>query len=126
LQVASAQTPGILLKLFRHALRSVSTSIILQLSAVDFLAEILAKGLYMAKDLADKVQKLIGYAAKWAGVQVSSGAQFTAGVVSAILNRMLSTLNMLAQRAMVASTSGLIPMPLIFNSTCLLTGCAPL
>jgi hypothetical protein len=39
---------------------------------------------------------------------------------------MLSTLNMLAHRALVASTTGLVPMPLMFDSACLLTGCAPL
>lgn len=126
IQVASAQTLGILLKLFSSALRTVSTSIILKLSAVDFLAEILARGLYMAKELAEKVQKLLGYAAIWAGMQVSKGAQFTAGIVSAILTKMLSTLNMLAHRAMVASTTGLVPMPLMFGGACLLTGCAPL
>jgi triacylglycerol lipase len=126
LQVASAHTLGILLKLFSHTLRTVSTSVILKLSAVDFLAEIMVKGLYMAKELGEKVHKLLGYAATWAGIQVAKGAQFTAGVVSAILTRMLSALNMLARRALVASTTGLVPIPLVFGGACVLTGCAPL
>jgi hypothetical protein len=126
LQVASAHSLALLLKLFSHVLKTVSTSVILKLSAVDFLAEILFKGLYLGKQFADKVMTLLGYAAKWAGIQVTSGAQFTASVISAILTKMLSTLNMLARRAAVASTSGLVPIPLMLGSACVLTGCAPL
>lgn len=90
------------------------------------MAEILFKGLYLGKELAGKVLTLLGYAAKWAGIQVSKGAQFTANVISAILTRMLSTLNMLARRAIVSSTSSLVPIPLVLGGASVLAGCAPL
>jgi triacylglycerol lipase len=126
LQVGSAHSLALLLKLFSHTLKAVSTSLILKLTAIDFLAEILFKGLYLGKQFADKVMTLLGYAAKWAGIQVKSGAQWTATVISGILARMLSTLNMLARRAAEASTAGLVPIPLMLGSACVLTGCAPL
>ncbi|HTU57020.1 MAG TPA: lipase family protein, partial [Polyangiales bacterium] len=125
LQVGSAHALGLLLKLFSHTLKTVSTSVILKLSAVDFLAEILFKGLYLGKQFGEKIMTLLGYAAKWAGVQVARGAQWTASVISAILTRMLNTLNMLAMQVATSSTRGLIPIPLMLGGA-VLTGCAPL
>jgi hypothetical protein len=123
--VGSAHALGLLLKLFSHTLKTVSTSVILKLSAIDFLAEILFKGLYLGKQFGEKIMTLLGYAAKWAGVQVARGAQWTASVISAILTRMLNTLNMLALQAATSSTRGLIPIPLMLGGA-VLTGCAPL
>lgn len=126
LQVASAHTLGLLFKLFSHVLGKMSSTLIMHLTAIDFMAEILVKGLYMAKDLADKVRSVLGYAAVWAGLQIQSGAQFTARIVSIILSKMISTVSMLTGRALAAATTGLVPIPLVLGSSFLLTGCGPL
>jgi triacylglycerol lipase len=80
-QYASAKTLGILFKLFAHVLATQSTSLILGLSAVDLLAEMLMNGLYKAAALGDQVYQLLHYAAKWAGIKVAAGANFTAEIL---------------------------------------------
>jgi triacylglycerol lipase len=124
-QYASAKTLGILFKLFGHLLRTVSTSVILGLTAVDLLAEILMRGLYKAGQLGDQILTLLGYAATWAGIQIVSGAQFTAAIIAKILSKMLATLRFLAVGALAAASRGLVPLPLIIGGSWALTGYAP-
>jgi triacylglycerol lipase len=124
-QYASAKTLGILFKLFGHLLRTVSTSVILGLTAVDLLAEILMRGLYKTGQLGDQILTLLGYAATWAGIQIVSGAQFTAAIIAKILSKMLATLRFLAVGALAAASRGLVPLPLIIGGSWALTGYAP-
>lgn len=114
-QYASAKTLGILFKLFNHALKTMSTSVILGLTAVDLLAEILMKGLYKAAVLGDQILRLLGYAATWAGVQVASATQFTAAIIARILSKMLATLRQLAAVALSNAARALVPLPLMIG-----------
>lgn len=122
-QYASAKTLGILFKLFGHVLRTLSTSIILGLTAVDLLAEILVNGLYKAKNLGEQIIALLGYAAKWAGITIASGAQFTAEIIKRILGKMLLTLRHMALHALSNPTGTLMPVPLIMGSAWALSSC---
>ena len=122
-QYASAKTLGILFKLFSHVLKSISTSLILGLSAVDLLAEVLIKGLYKLAQLGGQILKLLGYAAKWAGITVVSGTQFTAAIIAKILDKMLATLRHLAVRALTNPTATLMPVPLILTGSWALASC---
>lgn len=109
-QYASAKTLSILFKLFSHALRTISTSLILGLTAVDLLAEMLVKGLYKAAQIGQQVFTLLRYAAIWAGIKLVQGADFTAQVIKAILAKMLATLQMLATRAIATAARNLLPL----------------
>ena len=120
-QYASAKTLGILFKLFAHTLRSISTSLILGLTAVDLLAEILMKSLYTAKQLGEQTLTLLGYAATWAGITIKSGAQFTAAIITKILNKMLATLRDLAKQALSDPARFLTPVPLMIGGAWVLT-----
>jgi triacylglycerol lipase len=122
-QYASAKTLGILFKLFGHVLRTISTSIILGLTAVDLLAEILVNGLYRAKNLGEQIITLLGYAAKWAGITVVSGAQFTAEIIKRILHKMLLTLRHMAVAALADPTGTLVPMALVMSGSWALASC---
>jgi pimeloyl-ACP methyl ester carboxylesterase len=112
IQVASAKTLGILFKLFRHVLRGISTSLVLGLTAIDLLAEMLVSGMYRAKALGEQIFQLLRFAAQWAGITLASGAEFTAGVIRAILMRMLDTLRALTTDALANPTRFLRPLPL--------------
>jgi triacylglycerol lipase len=119
-QYASAKTLGILFKLFSHVLATLSVSAILGLTAVDFLAEILVKGMHKAKQLGEQIVQLLGYAAQWAGIQVASAAQFTEAIIAKILERMLSALKHAAAVALNAATHLTSPLPLLIAGTFLL------
>jgi len=126
-QYASAKTLTILFKLFRHVLRTMSTSVILGLTAVDLLAEILLKGLFRANELGEQIMTLLSYAATWAGIQVASGAQFTAEIIRVILGKMLATLRQLSILAVAGASRGLVPLPLILGGAAwVLSSCSPL
>jgi len=112
-QYASAATLGILFKLFGHALKMISTAVILGLTAVDLLAEILVYGMHKTQQLGEQILKLLGYAASWAGITVKTGAQFTAEIIARILDKMLATLRHLAVGAMIAGAHNLQPLPLV-------------
>jgi len=114
-QYASAKTLTILFKLFAHVLKTISTSLILGLTAVDLLAEILLKGLYKAKQLGEQIMTLLGHAATWAGIKMASGANFSAQIISLILSKMLATLRQLALVALASPARGLVPLPLIIG-----------
>lgn len=112
-QYASAKTLGILFKLFSHVLKTISTSLILGLSAVDLLAEMLLAGLARAQAIASQVYTLLRHAAKWAGITVSAGADFTAQIIRRILDMMLSKLAQIGALALTVGSRGLLPLPLI-------------
>ncbi|MBI3347096.1 MAG: lipase family protein [Burkholderiales bacterium] len=112
-QYASAKTLGILFKLFSHVLRGISTSLILGLSAVDLLAEMLLTGMARAQAMASQVYMLLRHAAKWAGIVVSAGADFTAQIIRRILDMMLSKLAQIGTVALAVGSRGLLPLPLI-------------
>jgi triacylglycerol lipase len=115
-QYASAKTLGILFKLFQHALKTISTALILGLTAVDLLAEMIWKALHKTKELTGQIFKLLGYAAKWAGIKITSAAQFTTEIIQKILNKMLQTLRQMAVVALADPAAGLAPLPLIIGS----------
>lgn len=110
---ACAKTLGILFKLFAHVLRATSTSIILGLTAVDLMAEMLLNQLYKTAALAGKVYQLLCHAAKWAGIHLAEGAEFTAQIIRKILEKMLAHLKTIALQAILNGTQHLIPQPLI-------------
>jgi pimeloyl-ACP methyl ester carboxylesterase len=112
-QYASAKTLGLLFKLFANALRSMSTSLILGLSAVDLLAEMLMNGLAKAATLGAQVLQLLRYAAQWAGIQVVKGADFTAEIIGGILRKLLARLKALAQHAINTMGQGMVALPLV-------------
>ena len=123
-QYASAKTLGILFKLFSHALRQVSTALILGLGAVDLLAEILLNGMYRMKLLGEQIFRLLRYAAEWAGIELAEGAQFTAAVIRLILGKMLATLRFLAADALAHPTRSLLPLSLIAAGGFALSACS--
>jgi len=112
-QYASAKTLGILFKLFSHVLKGISTSLILGLSAVDLLAEMLLAGMARAQAMASQVYALLRHAAKWAGIAVSNGADFSAQIIRRILDVMLTKLAQIGALALTVGSRGLMPMPLI-------------
>jgi hypothetical protein len=111
-QYASAKTLTMLFKLFSYALKGISTSLILGLTAVDLLAELLHRGIYKLKALGTQIYQLMRYAAKWAGIKMVEGAQFTAGIIRLILDKMLATLSAMAMVALTRPAVGLAPMDL--------------
>jgi pimeloyl-ACP methyl ester carboxylesterase len=125
-QYASAKTLTILFRLFRYVLRTMSTSLILGLTALDLLAEILMKGLYRAKELGEQIVTLLGYAATWAGIKVASGANFSAEIIRLILGKMMATLRQLSVLAMASAAREIVPLPLLLGSAWLLSSYGPL
>jgi triacylglycerol lipase len=119
-QYASAKTLTILFKLFNYVLKAISTSLVLGLTAVDLLAEILVKGLFRAKQLGEQIMRLLGYAATWAGIKMTSGAQFSAQIITLILGKMLATLRQLAAVALSSPMRSLAPVPLLIGGGWLL------
>ena len=116
-QYASAKTLGILFKMFSHALRTISTAVIMGLTAVDLLAEVLIYGMHKAKQLGEQILQLLGYAATWAGITIASGAQFTAEIIGRILDKMLSTLRQLAVSSLAMALHNIQPLPLVIAGT---------
>lgn len=112
-QYASAKTLGLLFKLFAHVLKTTSTSIILGLTAVDLLAEMIHNGLCKLGLYATQIFSLLRHAAAWAGLKMAAGADFTAGIIKIIFNKMMSTLTAMAAHAVVMRNSGMMPLPLI-------------
>jgi triacylglycerol lipase len=123
-QYASAKTLGLLFKLFSHVLANISVSAILGLTAIDFLAEILMKGMHKAKALGEQIVQLLGYAAQWAGITIASGVQFTEAIIAKILERMLSALTHAGMVALSAAAHLTAPLPLMIAGTFLLTSSA--
>lgn len=107
---ASAKTLSLLFKLFSYVLKAISTALLLSLSAVDLLAEVLMKGLHKAAQLGKQIFKLLGYAAKWAGIAVADGAEYSAAVIKAILSKMLTTLKNMASNAIDFASRNITPV----------------
>lgn len=107
---ASAKTLTLLFKLFSHALKGISTSLILGLTAVDLLSELLFQGIQKLNALGREIYQLMCYAAKWAGIKLVEGARFNAAIIKLILDKMLATLNMMATLAITRPPLGLTPM----------------
>lgn len=115
-----------LFKLFAHVLRTISTSIILSLSAVDLLTEILYGGLCQVATLADEVYTLLRHAAKWAGITVSAGAQFTTQIIGAILSTMLARLQSMVVHAVSNMERSIVPVSFIMAGGWEITSHLPL
>jgi triacylglycerol lipase len=109
---ACAKTLTLLFRLFSHALRTISTSLILGLTAVDLLAELLYRGVHKLNALGAQIYQLMGYAADWAGIKLAQGAQFTAAIIKLILDKMLATLKAIAVATVTRGPIGLSPMGL--------------
>ena len=112
-QYASAKTLGLLFKLFSHVLKTTRTAVILGLTAVDLLAEMIHNGLCKLGLYATQIFSLLRHAAAWAGLKMAAGADFTAGIIKIIFNKMMSTLTAMAAHAVVMRNSGMMPLPLI-------------
>ena len=126
-EYASAKTLTLLFKLFSHVLKKISTALILGLSALDLLAEALMTGLYKAAALAGEVYQLLCYAAKWAGIQLSAGADFTAQIIRSLLEAMMRQLQALAIKSVIFATRSLsTPLPLIVAGGWMISGGTPL
>jgi hypothetical protein len=108
---ASAKTLAILFKLFNFVLKGLSTVLILGLSAIDLLAEILLKGLNKVKILGAKIYQLLKYAAKWAGIKVVDGVDFTAAVIKSLLAKMLASVTLAASQAVNSITRNITAIP---------------
>lgn len=125
-QYASARTLGILFKLFSHALKGVSTSVILGLTAVDLIAELLVAGLYKMAALSSRIFTLLRHAASWAGITLKAGADFTAGILRAILGAMMARLKQMGQLALTTVTRGMRALPLVIAGSWALAQAMPL
>jgi len=126
-QYASAKTLALLFKLFAHVLRAVSTSVVLSLTAVDLISEILLTGMHKVLNLAGYVYDLMCHAARWAGIELKKGADFTASILQRILLAMTSRLRDLAAQALSAATRGLSsPLPLVIGGAWALQQALPL
>lgn len=123
-QYASAKTLGILLKLFQHVLRTISTSVLLSLTAIDLLAEMLFNGLHRAKAMGEQILQLLNHAAKWAGFDLAPGADFTARIIGRILSTMLAAVQQMAVGALQLATRNIKAMPLVIASGWALSGCS--
>lgn len=115
-QYASAHTLALLFKLFSHVLKGISTALILGLTAVDLLAEILMKGLHTVSILGSEVLQLLKYAAQWAGIVAVSTADFTAQIVKAILNKMLTVIKDVAIQALANPQRYIAPMTIALGA----------
>jgi len=118
---ASVNTLSLLFKLFSHALKAISTSLILGLTAVDLLAEIIYKGLHKLKQIGEELWQLLKYAAIWAGIKAVEIADFTAGIIRQLLKKMLATLQMLATTAVDAVTRNINPVAIGITGGLMLT-----
>lgn len=123
---ASVQTLSLLFKLLDHVLKSISTALILGLTPIDLLAEILMKGLNKGRELGAKLLSILGYAAKWAGIQVANAADMSAAIIKAILSKMLGTLKAISISALTAITRNITPVQIGIAGSILLTSCSAL
>ncbi len=106
----SIMTLSNLIKMFSHFFKRISTSLYLGLNIVDFLAEILMKALYGLTGLGREINKLLKYAAMWAGIATVQDMNFTEQMVKNILSRMLTALRQLAASALSAITRNIKPV----------------
>lgn len=83
------------------------------LTAVDLLAEMLAKGLFKAAALGEQVYQLLRHTAQWAGIRVTAGADFTAEIISRIFHVMVARLKSMALHAVTRVTHNLVPLSLV-------------
>lgn len=120
-QFASDRTLGLLLKLFNVFLAKISTTIILQMTAVDLLAEILIAGMYKIPALGQKIHQLLAWSATWAGLQAKNAADFTAAVIRAILTKMLNQLQHLSQQALLNMNRNSTALPLLLAGGAVIT-----
>jgi hypothetical protein len=70
-------------------------------------------GMARAQALASQVYTLLRHAAKWAGITVAAGADFTVQVIRRILDMMLSKLAQIGALALTVGSRGLLPLPLV-------------
>ena len=108
-QYASAKTLALLFKLFNHVLKGLSTSVIIGLTGIDLLAELLYKGLHHIEHLGAQVKTLLQHAARWAGIQIKSAADFTHSIIKNLLDRMLNSVRNTAMQCLLASSNHLVP-----------------
>lgn len=120
-QFASDRTLGLLLKLFNVFLAKISTTIILQMTAVDLLAEILIAGMHKIPALGQKIHQLLAWSATWAGLQAKNAADFTAAVIRAILTKMLNQLQHLSQQALMNMNRNSTALPLLLAGGAVIT-----
>ncbi len=116
-QVASVHSLSILLKMLNYVLKALGTAAIIAVTGIDLLAEILHAGIYKSAQLGGLILSLLADAAKWAGVHMVAGAQFTADVIVAILAKMLATLRVVVAQALAHPERFIVPLPLVMASS---------
>jgi triacylglycerol lipase len=121
-QFASAETLTHLFRMFRAALRKLSTSVILGLTLVDVVAELLVKGIHIMGRLGETVLNLLEYTAIWAGIIVTGRENFTAEIVRMLLDKMLSALKTIGINAIHKTTSNIKPIAFTLAGAWTLTG----
>jgi triacylglycerol lipase len=116
-QAASVFSLAVLLKMLNYALKALGTAAIIAVTGIDLVAEILHAGIYKSVQLGGLILSLLGDAAKWAGVQMGKGAQFTADVIATILAKMLAALRGVVAQALAHPERFLAPLPLVMASS---------
>ncbi len=120
----SVKALSLLFNMFSFVLKGMSTSIILGLTALDFLAEILMKGLYGLRTLGRKIYTLLKYAATWAGIATVQDMEFTEQIIKNILSRMLTALRQLSTDALSAVTRNILPARIAMGEGWILSSAA--
>jgi len=118
-------TLALLFKLFNFVLGEVCEGVILGLTAIDVLVEMLMKGVKMMnKVIGRQIDTLLRHAATWANIPVANDAEFTATVIRAILDAMMSRVRQAAIQALMLAEQALRPIPLALAGSALLAAYA--
>ena len=79
---ACVKTLSYLFRLFRNALRVLSTAVVLGLSMIDVVAEVLIRGLHLVGRFSDQLLRLLEHTAYWAtGIRIKSKENFTSELI---------------------------------------------
>ncbi len=116
LQALSDKTLALLFKLFNFVLGEVCEGVILGLTAIDLLTEMLLKGVKMMSGVVGhQIDSLLRKAAQWATIPMANDAGFTAAIIKAILDAMMSRVRMASIQALMMIEKGLHPIPLLLT-----------
>lgn len=120
-QALSDKTLALLFKLFAFVLGEISEGLILGFTAIDLLIEMLLKGVrVMSGIVGSQIDSLLRKAAQWANIPVANDATFTATIIKAILDAMMSRVRMASIQALMMAERGLRPIPLLIGGGALL------
>lgn len=104
------KTLSMLFKLLRYLVGTISSTLSIALTPIDLLAEILFRGLQMMAEIAKQIHRFLKWLARWIGITVTEAADFTTTVIRAIVGRMLTTCQVIAQESLDKLSSNLTPI----------------